>query len=566
MRRYVFIAVTLMAASAYAHVWDELAILARPNSDDTFDLEKYSFLQASTYTNGVFFDYNNDGCLDLLLIGRGGDWNISGNERFCYLYKNLGETEDYRFQRVTDTGLRQATDEGFYNPVSVGDFNHDGYTDLAVMTYDEGRQVTVYLNDHGTGRFIPLDYPLIAATNGSVMFGDLNNDGWLDLAYAGYSDRCATELRTHINNGDGTFSDSTPEMLSGAFQGQMSLGDIDGDGLLDIISCGNGENWAVLTSVFINSPEDPGRIYTCVDQAKTGLPGASRANPLIVDLNADGRMDIVLNGEGSDSSGFRTRLFYQKVDGSFVLDGAYPVVAVNQDGGINMGDYDGDGNMDLIVGGYVGNNDGRECYSAPLRVYRNSPETAGIPGNVRPEAPTDIDVTCSEGMLTITWSEGTDKESPAESLRYNLFVCNNTTGEIYTMIPADIYTGRLKVGTDLQTSLSSKVRSYTIKAFGDGDYTVGVQTLDQAYAPSKFRTADIAVDPSGVGEATPHDTPRISVNGYEVAVHGQTMELIEVFSSDGRLVAHGATGDWLSLPGHGVYVVASPSLRAKLIL
>ncbi|MDE6856600.1 MAG: VCBS repeat-containing protein, partial [Muribaculaceae bacterium] len=243
MRRYVFIAATLMAASAYAHVWDELAILARPSSDDTFDLEKYSFLQASTYTNGVFFDYNNDGCLDLLLIGRGGDWNISGNERFCYLYKNLGETEDYRFQRVTDTGLRQATDEGFYNPVSVGDFNHDGYTDLAVMTYDEGRQVTVYLNDHGTGRFIPLDYPLIAATNGSVMFGDLNNDGWLDLAYAGYSDRCATELRTHINNGDGTFSDSTPEMLSGAFQGQMSLGDIDGDGSLDIISCGNGENW-----------------------------------------------------------------------------------------------------------------------------------------------------------------------------------------------------------------------------------------------------------------------------------------------------------------------------------
>ena len=42
MRRYVFIAATLMAASAYAHVWDELAILARPNSDDTFDLEKYS--------------------------------------------------------------------------------------------------------------------------------------------------------------------------------------------------------------------------------------------------------------------------------------------------------------------------------------------------------------------------------------------------------------------------------------------------------------------------------------------------------------------------------------------
>ena len=64
-----------------AHVWDELAILVRRNSDGTFTLEKESYLPISTYTNAVFFDFNNDGNLDLLIMGQGGDWNVSGDVR-----------------------------------------------------------------------------------------------------------------------------------------------------------------------------------------------------------------------------------------------------------------------------------------------------------------------------------------------------------------------------------------------------------------------------------------------------------------------------------------------------
>ena len=54
-----------------AHVWDELAILVRCNSDGIFTLEKESYLPISTYTNAVFFDFNNDGNLDLLIMGQG---------------------------------------------------------------------------------------------------------------------------------------------------------------------------------------------------------------------------------------------------------------------------------------------------------------------------------------------------------------------------------------------------------------------------------------------------------------------------------------------------------------
>lgn len=166
MKRLIIAGLTALAAGtpAAAHVWDELAILARPNSEGTFTLEQYSFIQPSTYTNAVFFDFDNDGNLDLLLMGQGGDWNFSGDLKYVLLYRNLGPDEDFRFERVTDTGFLQFRDEGFYNPVSTGDYNHDGYTDVVMMSHHDGRHIDLYLNDQGTGRFVRQDITFEAAT------------------------------------------------------------------------------------------------------------------------------------------------------------------------------------------------------------------------------------------------------------------------------------------------------------------------------------------------------------------------------------------------------------------
>ena len=440
--------------------WDEQAVLARRTSADGFILEKYAYLAQSTYTSGLFFDYNNDGQLDLLILGKGGDWNIHGDVRIVALYKNLGPEQDFRFERVMDTGLLEYADEGYYNPVSAGDYNHDGYTDLLVMTYHDGRHVDLYLNDHGTGHFVRQeDTDFEGATNGSVMFGDLDNDGWLDVEYSGYSNATATALKLYRNQGDDTFSDISQASVTGAFQGASAL----------------------------------------------------------ADLNADGRMDIVLNGEPGNGSGFRTRVYYQKENGTFALDTDYPLLPVNADGGINMGDADGDGNMDFIIGGWVGTYEVAPgaTYNSPLRVYENHPEVAGIPGNTFPEPPTEVSAVVVGDSLTVTWTEGSDQESAVEALRYNLFVRNDNSGELYTLLPADTHSGRLYVGTDLQTSLSSAIHSYTIKRFGTGDYTVGVQTLDQAYAPSRF--AVTTTQGTGVdGANLPSSSCYYNMNGQAV--------------------------------------------------
>ena len=496
----------VMGLPAIAHVWDELAILARPNNEGTFTLEKYSFLQPTTYTNAVFFDFDNDENLDLLIMGQGGDWNISGDIKFVTLYRNLGADEDFRFERVPDAGFLQRRDEGFYNPISTGDFNHDGYTDVLIMSNQNGRHIDLYLNDKGTGRFIRQEIDFEAATNGSVMFGDLNNDGWLDIEYSGYSDKTSTALKTYINQQNGSFADLTPDNLTGAFQGQSTLADINGDGTLDIISTGNGDNQVCLAPIYYNTTDGSGHLsFRHVPETESGILGVSRANPLVADFNADGRMDMIINGEPGDDSGFRNRIYYQNEEGKFTMDTSYPIVPVNQDGGINMGDWNGDGNMDIIVGGYIGTRDANApaCYSSPLRVYENKPEKNGLKGNTFPDAPGDVSAEMQ--------------------------------------------------GTEL-----------VIKPFGDGKYTVGVQTLDQSYAGSTFRTCTLEVN-TRVASASLSEQFKIIKNGHNIEVKSPLHEQVKVYGTDGCLVAHGTTNETIVLPTHGTFLVSAGTYKEKVL-
>lgn len=546
------------ALSIYAEGWNEMSILARPDNNGGLTYEYDNRIQRTAFTNAIFFDYNNDNNLDLLIMASGADWINPRSLKFMLLYKNLGPDANYELRRVPDTttGFIQAADEAWLNPITVGDVNNDGYTDIVNMNYRNARHINLYLNNKGTGNFTHKYIDRVAFTNGAVTLGDINNDGNLDILANGYDDSSTYDgIAIYIGAGDGTFTKTAPANMFGTFEGHSTLADMNGDGTLDVAMTGHGGNWSRHAKLYYNTIDNDGTTqFTLVDADKSGLATLNLGDVLPADFNADGLMDLALCGNDGSATG--VRMFYQNTNGTFSLDTSYPICSVNTDGGINMADWDADGNMDIVVGGYIGTNAPSGCYSTPLRIYRNTSDA-----NNRPQAPTEVSATQVNDFIEISWTDGSDDVTTKAALRYNFFVRNESTGETYCLIPADTETGNLKVGTDLATSISALKKTYRIHNLGNGDYTIGVQTLDQSFAPSKFNT--ITLNVSGVSNVS-NDNSNV-----QIVIEGQTITVatdnsvggdsdIFIYHPDGRLCKAGLTNMPIKLPAHGVYLVTAP--------
>ena len=215
-------------------------------------------------------DYDNDGFPDLYLSVRGGD-NV--------LFHNDGRKGGACGGHFTDRARAAGVTEPFYSfPTWFFDYDNDGREDLFVsgyMVHDVGDVVADYLgrptdaerprlyhnNGNGTFTNVTLGARLshVIETMGSN-YGDLDNDGWLDMFLATGAPDLAMLVpdRVFRNAGGKFFQDVT---TSGGF-GQLqkghgvSFGDLDNDGDQDIVHVVGG---ALETDHFRNSLfENPG--------------------------------------------------------------------------------------------------------------------------------------------------------------------------------------------------------------------------------------------------------------------------------------------------------------------
>ena len=200
---------------------------------------------------------------------------------------------------------------------------------------------------------------------GSVAWGDYDGDGDLDVLLTGYTD--TGSVSGIYRNDDGTFTDIGAG-LAGVEESSVAWGDYDNDGDLDILLTGyNGQSGSI-SRVYRN---DAG-VFTDI---AAGLPGVDYSSVAWADYDNDGDLDILLTGMMSTMD-FVSEI-YRNDNGTFIdIDTGLPEVA---SGSVAWGDYDNDGDLDILLTGY----NGQSGYIS--RVYRNDAGVftdiaAGLPG------------------------------------------------------------------------------------------------------------------------------------------------------------------------------------------
>ncbi len=279
-------------------------------------------------------DYDNDGDLDLAV----------GTQ----LYRNDGG-------RLTDNPVWTPQNIlGTPTSIAWGDYDNDGDLDLAVgnlrnESIDDRSHL--YRNDNGVLTPAPVWYSANVDATFSVAWGDVDNDGYLDLVVGNDFD----PVRIYRNYGgvlstEAAWSSPLREPTS-----SIALADIDGDGDLDLV-VGNGSAELLISEGTVNRIyQNKGNIFRTPKLGSyTGpLHSTNSTESAQGDVDNDGDLDLAVATE--------TAIKLSRNDARTLTTN--PIWSSTDGGGASVlwGDVDGDGDPDLAVGTYDG----------PNRLYRN---------------------------------------------------------------------------------------------------------------------------------------------------------------------------------------------------
>ncbi len=389
-------------------------------------------------------DYDHDGDLDFVMVGS--PWS---GDLVARVYHNNGNGT------FTDIG---AGLPGMYlGTAAWGDYDNDGDLDLLLSGDTRSGIVTrIYRNDAGVFSDIGAGLPDVAA---SVAWGDYDNDGDLDILLAGSCGLPCVVTRIYRNDG-GVFHDIGAG-LPGVYDESVAWGDYDNDGDLDVLLTGN-PNGGHLTRVYRND----GGVFHDIG---AGLPGVQAGRGAWGDYDNDGRLDIALSGY-SVGLGYICRIYRNRGDDTFADIGA-GLPGVNG-ASVAWGDYDNDGDLDLVMTGLAGS-----TYYA--RIYRND----GAPTNTLPAAPGALSAQVEAGGVALTWSASTDAQTPAPGLSYNLRIGTAPGGNEIASAMASSASGYRRV-PELGNAQQNTSRS--VKLSASGVYYWSVQAIDGAWSGSPF--------------------------------------------------------------------------------
>ena len=396
-----------------------------------------------SYSSSAWGDYDNDGDLDILLTGR------SGTDIFSYEYISKVYRNDLGIFTDINAGLIGVSE----GSVDWGDYDNDGDLDILIC----GSQTTsIYRNDNGL--FTDINAGLIGVELSSSEWGDYDNDGDLDVVLAGGIE--GEYISIIYRNDSGVFSDIDAE-LTGVYKSSVAWGDYDNDGDLDILLTG-ADGSGQWTRIYRN---DSG-IFTDINAILTGvMSGSSEWG----DYDNDGDLDILICGS-------QTTSIYRNDSGTFVdIEAGLAEVG---SGSAAWGDFDNDGDLDILLTGsdfFIG---------IILKIYRNN----SLVSNTKPEVPSNMQSTIIDDKIHFIWDKATDNETPQNGLSYNIVIGNSEYDVDFKSPMADVNNGYRTIPTfgNICQSLSYElILPPNLPQILLPDYW-GLQAIDHSFAGSEF--------------------------------------------------------------------------------
>jgi uncharacterized protein (DUF2141 family) len=311
-------------------------------------------IATSGYNAAAIHDLDGDGDQDLLIGVLGGAFNpnTTAAENLIYHERLPSGLVTRRTARFLD-----GIDVGSESTVTLGDLDGDGDLDMLLGSKLDPQTLNaarLYLFENVGTRNAPSyllsDTLAVAETyHLAPSLADLDADGDLDLVLGTWN-QDVRYLRNEGSETDARFQAVGEEPLADLPRGSHStpaLGDLDGDGDLDLLV---GESSGEI-NLFMNAgtPQDPR--YELVTERLGGIDVGRRSAPALVDLDADGDLDLLVGSEDGGAAVFLNTGTPQEPTFAAEDSLAVPLPAYATP---VLADVDGDGDLDVVAGGLGG--------------------------------------------------------------------------------------------------------------------------------------------------------------------------------------------------------------------
>ena len=395
--------------------------------------------------------------------------------------------------------------------LAVQDLNGDGKPEMVVVNQTSPGSISVFQNLSSSGNIAfaaRIDFAVGDIPQG-IAVGDLDGDGQPDLAVANYTSGTISVFRNAGVGGNITSNSFVPRVDLPALTtvGSIVMGDLDGDGKLDLVAGAGSISGSGAISVYRNTAT-AGSITTGSFAPRVDFAAGWVNTLALADLDGDGKLDITVVSQGpsmfsifknvSVPGNFTSASLAARVDYS---TGYNPI-------GVTVGDLDGDGRPDIAFGNF---------YDATISIYRNQTPVVAPP-IVNPPVVTGVIPAVGAPGTAVTISGTNFSAAAAANIVYfgavQAVVSSASPTNLLVTVPAGAIFAPITVTVGGLTASSSQPFEPTFTGNGssiNGGSFAGSFNLNSDGGPNSAMIADLD------GDGKP-DVAFVSADAHAVSI------------------------------------------------